>query len=189
MVGTWHKPTYREIRWDGKRNGVSVRILKNEGLKRCAHCKVIKFTDEFNPRGGGYFVAYCRDCEKARYQENVGAIREIRREYRLGVPPGTYEYLIAQFGAECSMCGTKKQTGTGAESNQFCIDHDHETDVVRGLLCNTCNVGIGMLQHSSKILQSGINYLKRPGFTIEQLRSLTNSPSSCVSKTAEELDL
>lgn len=40
------------------------------------------------------------------------------------------------------------------------VDHDHKTGVVRGLLCRTCNSGIGMLQGSSAILQSAIDYLR-----------------------------
>lgn len=42
-----------------------------------------------------------------------------------------------------------------------CIDHDHETGRVRGLLCNTCNTGIGMLKDSVIVVESAARYLRR----------------------------
>jgi len=39
------------------------------------------------------------------------------------------------------------------------IDHCHESGKVRGLLCNNCNRGLGMLQDSPIILKRALKYL------------------------------
>jgi recombination endonuclease VII len=41
------------------------------------------------------------------------------------------------------------------------VDHDHETEQVRDLLCNNCNCGIGFLQDSPIVAQATADYLKR----------------------------
>jgi len=46
------------------------------------------------------------------------------------------------------------------EELPLCIDHDHETGKVRGLLCRLCNAGIGMLRESPEVLRRAIAYLE-----------------------------
>jgi hypothetical protein len=40
------------------------------------------------------------------------------------------------------------------------VDHNHSTNKVRGLLCHSCNVAIGLLKDNIGYLQNAINYLK-----------------------------
>lgn len=47
------------------------------------------------------------------------------------------------------------------------IDHCHKTGKVRGLLCKTCNTGIGHLKDDPNILRSAINYLELDRTEIE----------------------
>jgi hypothetical protein len=42
----------------------------------------------------------------------------------------------------------------------MCIDHDHTTLKVRGILCNKCNFGIGQLNDNIERLENAITYLK-----------------------------
>lgn len=53
----------------------------------------------------------------------------------------------------CAICGDKP--------DQLVVDHDHDTGVVRGLLCNACNTGIGMLGDNPQILRLARSYLLR----------------------------
>jgi len=56
------------------------------------------------------------------------------------------------LGSFCEVCG-------GA--NRLCVDHDHETNLVRGLLCTACNSALGLLKEDVKIMESLIDYKKK----------------------------
>jgi len=62
-------------------------------------------------------------------------------------------HLIEHFGYECDIC--KKPL-----TNQLRVDHSHSTGEVRGLLCNHCNAGIGMLQDNEALLRAAADYLR-----------------------------
>lgn len=42
-----------------------------------------------------------------------------------------------------------------------CIDHDHKTGKIRGLLCGFCNKAIGLLKENINILRNAIHYLEK----------------------------
>jgi hypothetical protein len=45
-------------------------------------------------------------------------------------------------------------------SRRFAVDHDHETNQIRGLLCVHCNSGLGHFKDKKELLQEAINYLE-----------------------------
>ncbi len=42
----------------------------------------------------------------------------------------------------------------------WCVDHDHQTGFVRGLLCRDCNAALGLFKDSQEILERAIGYLE-----------------------------
>lgn len=62
---------------------------------------------------------------------------------------------VAQRGC-CVICG-KHQSEF---KNRLAVDHSHKTGKIRGLLCITCNAGLGMFQDNPQILANAIEYLK-----------------------------
>jgi hypothetical protein len=40
------------------------------------------------------------------------------------------------------------------------VDHDHRTGEVYALLCRTCNLGIGHLQHDIELLERALEYVR-----------------------------
>lgn len=50
----------------------------------------------------------------------------------------------------CELCGRK---------DKLRLDHCHKTGMSRGILCEPCNIGIGLLQDNPAILAKGIEYL------------------------------
>jgi hypothetical protein len=71
---------------------------------------------------------------------------------KYGLRPHEYEELLEKFNNSCAICGSTKQ---------LCIDHDHYTNEIRGILCKTCNTAIGLLGDSFEGLKVALEYLKR----------------------------
>lgn len=60
------------------------------------------------------------------------------------------------LGSQNNKCGICE-----AILNRPCLDHDHKTNQVRGMLCGRCNVGLGCCKDSPDILQNMIEYLRK----------------------------
>lgn len=76
-----------------------------------------------------------------------------------GLTNEEFETLAQSQGFACAICRCRP-TGVG-RTNKLHVDHDAETGQVRGLLCGTCNRGIGSLKHSVDNLRNAIAYLEQ----------------------------
>ena len=74
-----------------------------------------------------------------------------RRLRKFGLTPELYDSIVERQRGCCKICG-----GIGP----LVFDHDHDTNKFRGLICNSCNVGLGYFKNSSQILSSAIQYLE-----------------------------
>lgn len=70
-----------------------------------------------------------------------------------------YDAMLRRQGYRCACCGSEKAYTNG--SLKFHVDHCHETNKVRGLLCNACNKGIGALGDNLEGLLKAVRYLSR----------------------------
>jgi hypothetical protein len=77
----------------------------------------------------------------------------IRRMYRL--TPELFDRLAAKQGGACAICKVSL-----AESEPH-IDHQHGGDV-RGILCLTCNAGLGHFRDDVALMAAAIQYLADP---------------------------
>jgi len=74
------------------------------------------------------------------------------------------EEIINNHNGQCDICQSEIP-GYGRRS--FCIDHDHKTGIVRGMLCQKCNIGLGNFNDNPELLQKAIKYLqKQPPYDI-----------------------
>jgi Autographiviridae endonuclease VII len=55
-----------------------------------------------------------------------------------GITQGEYAIMLSKQGYKCAICRRLQQGGI-----RFCVDHNHRTGEVRGLLCTQCNRAIG----------------------------------------------
>lgn len=75
---------------------------------------------------------------------------------RYGMSREQYTKLNESQNGKCAICGTEPVDGEFLH-----VDHDHETNKIRGLVCNLCNRGIGMLRDDPAILEAAARYLRR----------------------------
>ena len=70
-----------------------------------------------------------------------------------------YAKMYKEQGGCCAICGTPQRK----LKKRLSVDHDHATDMVRGLLCLRCNVGLGCFEDNVEILSRAMSYLKGGG--------------------------
>ena len=74
---------------------------------------------------------------------------------KLGLSVEDYNTLLKKQNYGCAIC----QVHEMKLSKKLAVDHDHKTGRVRGLLCDSCNRGIGLLEDSSVVLRTAAEYL------------------------------
>lgn len=107
-----------------------------------------------------------RERQKAEAPERLFARkRAYHLKYAFGITPTEYDAMVAAHAGKCAICGT---TEPGRGSPYFHIDHDHATGVIRGLLCGSCNMGLGRFKDSESLLVKALEYLKerKGGFKV-----------------------
>jgi hypothetical protein len=77
-------------------------------------------------------------------------VGQILRKYKL--TKQQYESLVAEQGGVCAICG---------DGVKLSVDHNHTTNKVRGLLCTSCNIGLGLFKDNVKRLYGAIEYIYR----------------------------
>jgi len=79
----------------------------------------------------------------------------LKTQYK--IIPEEYARILDEQGGRCASCGRTKNVFKA----RFCVDHDHETGKIRGLLCHNCNIGIGNLGDTIEGVRKALAYLER----------------------------
>jgi hypothetical protein len=89
--------------------------------------------------------------------------REVARNRRLkhhyGIDSAWYEQQLEKQNGVCAICHKPENKTINGKLLRLAVDHCHDTGLVRGLLCQACNRGIGCFSHDTGVLQSAIAYL------------------------------
>jgi len=104
-----------------------------------------------------------RALRKAEYHRSRDRYREYGLKKKYGVSLAEVSRLLGIQEGMCAICGIDKPGGRG-----WCVDHDHDTGAVRGVLCQGCNTGIGLLKESEEILKAALMYLVRHRLSSEE---------------------
>jgi len=78
---------------------------------------------------------------------------------KFGITEEDYKKLFDKQKGCCAICGVDYTAST----RNLDVDHCHDTNIVRGLLCNNCNRGLGHFQDDPEILQKAVLYLDITG--------------------------
>jgi hypothetical protein len=76
-------------------------------------------------------------------------LRNLNNSYNLSEED--YLDLLSGQNNKCKLCDQERKLQ---------VDHCHETNKIRGLLCMPCNVGLGMLGDNVEGLEKALRYIK-----------------------------
>jgi nitrate/TMAO reductase-like tetraheme cytochrome c subunit len=108
---------------------------------------------------------------KRRYEKHKESIKLKTAEYRertyiniqrYGLSKESYLQMVDKQGNKCAICNEEESsTYRKVKIKKLSVDHCHNTGEVRGLLCSSCNRGIGYLRDNVDLLKNAINYLSK----------------------------
>src|SRR4051812_13765810 len=125
-------------------------VVVPEGHKWCPDCGEVKLLENFPRKRGttsGHY-SYCKPCHNLRgkaSKDKVGGARTYHLKRRYGISADDADMMLAEQGGLCAICGIAP-----AEH----VDHDHETGLVRQLLCFNCNGGLGQFKDDPDVLRA-----------------------------------
>ena len=165
-----------------------VKMYSELNRKKCVMCKEDKTLDQFNADsrqhdGKAQRCRVCRNAYRMRsdVRENVSRYNKEHRKahalehrekdrrnnlkQKFGITIDQYQELFAAQKGKCAVCGKLQKHNKPYKKNGtiawLCVDHNHETNKIRGLLCDRCNRAIGLFGDSTDLLFKALVYLKQ----------------------------
>ena len=126
--------------------------------RKCCDCNKIKSIKLFRKQGKkhSYICLKCNVKRVVSWQKanserkrKYDKKRDLKRLYNLSL--SEFNSLKRKQNNECAICGDKEK---------LCVDHDHKTGKVRGLLCHKCNRGLGYFKDDPFVLHEATEYLR-----------------------------
>jgi cell division protein FtsI/penicillin-binding protein 2 len=153
--------------------------------KQCQKCKIVYQAKAFtrNTRSKDNLSPWCKQC-RAEYAKLYRAAnkekiknkqRDIRYKESYGISLDDYNKILENQSNKCACCGTTEPSKSPNKWTNFCVDHCHLTGEVRGLLCNSCNIGIGKLGDNLDGVLNAVSYLslfhsrKEAGLSLDKI--------------------
>jgi hypothetical protein len=152
-------------------------------MKQCKNCKELKplelfHNDSRNKDGKQNKCRVCTNEQRSQHRKQnaeqhkqaVEAWKKADPEkyYRMlrnsklkkyGLTIQEYDGLFKSQKGVCKICGETETKGKGKHKETLAVDHCHTTGKVRGLLCSSCNRGLGFFQDKIDNLKKAIEYL------------------------------
>ena len=140
--------TSRDRRTGGPTKRHPRGIVVPEGYKWCPDCGQVLPISAYglNAASKTGRTSYCKPCHNSqgrRAKELVGGERTYHLRRRYGITAEDADALLEAQDGLCPIC-------RAAPAVQ--VDHDHETGVVRSLLCFNCNGGLGQFKDDAGLL-------------------------------------
>lgn len=136
-------------------------------LKMCGKCLAMKAVEDFyknrwTKSGTTYKCKECYDSYTKNYlKEHPNYNKAKHRSWSLNkkynITKEDYKNLLIEQDFKCAICGRNQQEF----KKGLCVDHDHKTNKVRGLLCVNCNLALGSLFDDISLLKLATNYLEK----------------------------
>ncbi|MGY1662399.1 endonuclease VII domain-containing protein [Geodermatophilus sp. SYSU D00705] len=117
-----------------------------DGFRWCPACRQAIAHEDFARSGTkpSGFGSQCKAC-KAAANSQAYFLR------RYGMSREDLQEMRAKQADRCALCGAR-----GPEH----LDHDHENDFVRALLCQRCNLALGLLRDDPDLMRAAADYVE-----------------------------
>lgn len=79
--------------------------------------------------------------------------KQLRKDYGIGVE--YYQEMVVKQNYVCAICFTSNP------KKRLSVDHCHTSGLIRGLLCQKCNVGLGYFKDNINLLNNAAKYLSK----------------------------
>lgn len=115
-------------------------------------------------------TSWCQPCaqtyERNRWQnlsESKKRSKWLKTKY--GLSYEDYVNLYKQQDGKCAICDIEISIEAKENGHQTaCVDHCHDTNLIRGLLCNHCNRALGLMKDNKKNIAKMLEYLNDSPF-------------------------
>ena len=124
--------------------------------KHCIKCNQVKLLSEFNKqtKAKDGYQTYCRSCQSGTTKQWFIDNPDKKYLEKYGITLEDKNNMAKAQGDCCAICRTPFE-----QVVQVCVDHCHDSDQVRGILCHHCNTGLGQFKDSPKLLQQAAYYI------------------------------
>lgn len=116
-----------------------------DGKKICRDCQTWIPLDRFYAHRRKELTIYDQRCDPCRLMHQ-------KLRY-LVMTPEEYRAILKRARGACELCE--------APLDKPNIDHCHDTGAIRGVLCTSCNSGLGQFQDSAEFLRRAANYIEQ----------------------------
>ena len=131
--------------------------------KKCVDCGETKSANEFTRlrRVASGLHPKCKVCKRAweRKYHSKTSYRKSHLKRDFGLSLEAYSEMHSRQNGVCAICDLPETTIRCGSVMHLAVDHCHETNSIRGLLCNNCNRALGMFGDSTNRLRAAISYL------------------------------
>ena len=154
------------------------KVLYGEsGKKQCSKCLNYLDWDCFRRRkqdGKFYLNSSCKACTKINWDKWVNNNKEHyqkvkkqgqdllhhnhKKYERRGITKAQYDVVFETQRGLCAICQKPPK-----DKQSLAMDHNHQTNEFRGLLCKECNRALGLFGDNIDVLTNAVTYLKERG--------------------------
>lgn len=135
-------------------------------MYHCTKCGIAKPANKFTlEKNGTYRRKQCHECRNNAKVYKPERRRELMLKRFYGLTTEQYNDKLVQQEYSCAICGTKHNLEIKNNKGILVVDHDHDTNQVRDLLCHACNMGLGKFKDNPELLKLAAEYLRKHGRT------------------------
>jgi hypothetical protein len=98
------------------------------------------------------------------WSHEKGGTNALKRNYhvgRFGLTDKDFRRMLAEQGGVCALCRRPERQEFKGKLKQLCVDHCHDSDQPRDLLCTSCNATLGLVDDDPWLLRSMADYIER----------------------------